>query len=98
MILDYQTEYENAINELKITKNLSFTAYMEEITGINKLHACVNNLFLSRLMNKERYSPLIGGKCLEIASKVKMYLIARPDGADTLEARVDYIVEQWKNS
>ncbi len=72
--------------------------YMKEIVGINKLRACVNNLFLRRLMDEERYSPLIGGKCLEIASKVKMYLIARPDGTDTLEARVDYILEQVGNS
>jgi len=72
--------------------------YMEEITGINKLRACANNLFLSRFMNGEQYSSFIGSRCLEIASKVKMFLIGRPDGVDTLQARVDYILEQWKNS
>jgi len=71
--------------------------YMDEIKGIHKLHACANNLFLSRFMNKERYSPVVGGKCLEIASKVKMYAIGRPDGADTLDARVEYILEQFEN-
>lgn len=72
--------------------------FMEELTGINKLHACISNLFLRKLLREKRYSAKVGGKCLEIASKVKMYLIARPDGADTLEARVNYILEQFENS
>ena len=72
--------------------------YMEEITGINKLRACANNLFMGRFMDGEQYSAFIGSRCLEIASKVKMYLIGRPDGEDTLQTRVDYILEQWKNS
>lgn len=73
------------------------TLRMEEIVGIQKLHACVNNLFLRRLMGEERYSPFIGSRCLEIASKVRMFFIGRPDGADTLKERVNYITEQWKN-
>ncbi len=70
----------------------------EEIVGINKLRACVNHLFLRKFLGEERYAPSLGARCLEIASKVRMYAIARPEEADTLKERVAYIVEQWRNN
>lgn len=70
--------------------------YTQEVTGINKFHVCVNNLFLRGLLREEKYSPAVGSKCLEIASKVDMFLIARPEEGDTVKERTDYIIEKAK--
>lgn len=51
---------------------------LEKVTGINKFHACVNNLFLRKLLRQQKYGILVGPKCLEIASSVPMYLLGRP--------------------
>lgn len=70
--------------------------YAAEITGVAKFHACVENLFVQKLLGAERYAPAIGSRCLEIASKVPMYLLGRPEETDTVQERTDYIIEQWK--
>lgn len=67
--------------------------YTEEIVGINKFHVCANNLFLRNLLREEKYSPGIGSKCLEIASKVDMFLLGRPEECDTVQERTSYIIE-----
>lgn len=69
----------------------------EEITGMNKFHVCVNNLFLRNLLCDEKYSPTVGGKCLELASKMSMYLIGRPLEGDTVQERTEYIVKTVQN-
>lgn len=70
--------------------------YAEEITGVNKLYACINNLFVQKLLGEEKYAPAIGSKCLKIASRVPMYLLGRPEETDTVQERTNYIIEQWK--
>lgn len=55
----------------------------EEVTGINKLGLCANNLFLRRLLGKDKYAPHIGQKCLEAAAAMPMYCIGRPQNRDT---------------
>lgn len=57
--------------------------YMKEITGIDKFHFCVNNLFLRKLLREQRYGMLTGPKCLEIASAMPMYVVGRPLQGDT---------------
>ena len=69
----------------------------EEVTGMNKFHVCVNNLFLRNLLRDEKYSPAVGGKCLELASKMNMYLIGRPLEGDTVQERTEYIVKTVQN-
>lgn len=64
---------------------------MIELKRFDKLHACVNNLFLRKLLKEQRYEGVTGHKCLEIASKVPIHLIRRPLCKDTLEEIVDYI-------
>lgn len=70
----------------------------KEAEGLNKFYICANNLFLEELLGTEKYSPAIGSKCLEIASKVKVYLIGRPIEGDTVCERKDYIVEKWSQT
>lgn len=65
-----------------------------EVTGINKLHVCVNNLFLRKLLREERYCPLIGSRCLEIASKVEMFLLERPNEGDTVKECIGCILQK----
>ncbi len=57
----------------------------QEIQSIAKLQFCINNLFLRHLLGKKKYSPQIGQKCLELIADVEVYLIARPEGKDTIE-------------
>lgn len=59
---------------------------LEEMAGINKFYCCVNNLFLRKLLQKERYGGMTGPKCLEIAAGISMYLVSRPAQTDTAEA------------
>ena len=56
---------------------------VSEITGINKLHACLNNLFLRNLLKEQKYAPAMGSLGLAMAGSVPMYAIGRPDGKDT---------------
>jgi hypothetical protein len=63
-----------------------------ELKGFDKLRACVNNLFLRRLLREQRYEAATASKCLEIASKAPIYLIRRPVGANMLKEIVDYII------
>jgi len=58
---------------------------VHEMKSIDKLHVCVNNLFLREAFGKERYSPYIVQKCLELIANVDVHLIARPAGKDTTE-------------
>lgn len=54
-----------------------------DINGIDKLHACLNNLFLRKLLREQMYSPAFGALGLGVAGSVPMYAIGRPDGKDT---------------
>lgn len=58
---------------------------VQEIQGIGKLHICANNLFLRHLLGKQKYSPRIGQKCLELIANVDVHVIVRPNGKDTTE-------------
>lgn len=56
---------------------------MQEITGFNKLHIYVNNLFLRHFLKEKKYSPAIGQKALEMAATVPTYVVSRPQTGDT---------------
>ncbi len=64
----------------------------EELKGINKFYACVDNLFLKRLLKEKRYEAGLGKKCLEIAAKIPIYLIRRPLGVNTLKEITEFII------
>ena len=57
----------------------------EEAKGLQKFQIIVNNQFLQGLLGKDKYKPEIGQKCLNIASKIPVYYLLRPEGADTIQ-------------
>ena len=56
---------------------------VQEITALNRFPVYANNLFLRHLLKKEKYSPSIGQKCLQMAAVVPTYFIGRPANRDT---------------
>ena len=71
---------------------------VRELTGFDRLHVYVGNLFLRRLMTKEqKYAPHIGKIGLEMASKVPLLCIGRPMGKDTAEEVVQAAMK-WVKS
>ena len=68
--------------------------YAEELKGMDKLYACASNLFLRSLLQEQTYETKIGERCLQIASKVPMYLICRPFGQNTVNSILDYILSK----
>lgn len=57
----------------------------EEITGFNRLHIYVNNLFLRHFLGGKKYDPAIGQRALEMAASVPTYMVSRPIQGDTTE-------------
>lgn len=55
----------------------------QDIKGIDRFYVYANNLFLRHLLQKDKYSPAIGQKCLEMAAVVPTYFIGRPREGDT---------------
>lgn len=56
---------------------------VEEITGVNKLMAVRENLFLKRLSGEWLGKANLIKTCLEIGSKVPIYVVMRPEKSDT---------------
>ena len=69
-----------------------------ELTGFDRLHVYVGNLFLRKLMTKEqKYAPHIGKIGLEMASKVPLLCIGRPTEGNTAEEVVQTAMEWVEN-
>lgn len=69
---------------LHLTPEKSVT--VREVTGIDRLHVYVGNLFLRKLMTREqKYAPYIGQIGLKMASKVPLLCIGRPVEGNTAE-------------
>lgn len=71
---------------------------VRELTGLDRMHVYVGNLFLRKLMTREqKYAPYIGAIALEMASKVPLLCIGRPTEGNTAEevvhAAFDWIKE-----
>ncbi len=68
-----------------------------ELTGLDRLHVYVGNLFLRKLMTREqKYAPYIGKIGLEMASKVPLLCIGRPVEGNTAEEVVQAAFEWVK--
>ena len=64
-----------------------------QISCLNSFHVFASNLFVRHIIGKEKYEPHIGQKCLQMASKVPVYLIGRPSGLDTTQEVVKKATE-----
>ena len=81
---------------LHLTKEEQVT--VRELTGFDRMHVYVGNLFLRRLLTKEqKYDPYIGKIGLEMASKVPLLCIGRPAGKDTAE-EVVRVAKEWTDN
>ena len=58
---------------------------VRRLTGFECFITIKDNLFLHRLKGSWETAPEVIGSCMNIASKCPIYLIIRPDGADTLD-------------
>lgn len=68
-----------------------------ELTGLDRLHVYVGNLFLRKLMTREqKYAPYIGKIGLEMAAKVPLLCIGRPVEGNTAEEVVQAAFEWVK--
>lgn len=69
--------------------------FMETITGVRKMHACMDTLFLKGIHNHKNCGALIGNMCIKLASKVPIYHVSRPVNKETtnevLSAVLEYI-------
>jgi len=62
---------------------------LEEVKGLEKLYAIYGNLFIRKLLQKEKINSDIIDDCLKIASIIPIYLLKRPVGVDSVEAQID---------
>lgn len=65
-----------------------------ELRGIIKLKAVANNLFLRHLLGSEKYSPIIGQMCLNLAEQTPIYYIGRPEGLDSRNEIKNFVLQQ----
>ncbi len=57
----------------------------EELSGLNKFMACVNNLFLRNLLGQARYAGTPAKESFRMAEGIKVFRITRPVEGDTLQ-------------
>lgn len=67
---------------------------LHEITGIDKMHACVHALFLRPLFREKLYAPENGSRCLKMAAKIPIYGLLRPRVGDTRQ-QIFQMVEEY---
>jgi energy-coupling factor transporter ATP-binding protein EcfA2 len=65
--------------------------FIEELKGFDKFYSCIRNLFLRNLLREHMYEEVIAKKCLEIASKMPIYLIRRPVIVNTVKEITEHI-------
>ena len=62
-----------------------------KLEGMDKFGCIANNQFLENLLGKDIFLPYIGQECLQIASKVDVYVIGRPLHGEAGEEIADFI-------
>ncbi|MBQ9120350.1 MAG: hypothetical protein IJY09_09915 [Lachnospiraceae bacterium] len=71
----------------------------QHLEGLDKFHVCANNLFLRNLLGKDKYAPVIGQKCLEMAAGLPICYLSRPvqgNTADQTAQEAFRAIEEWK--
>lgn len=70
---------------------------VREMSGVNRFHMVINNLFLRNLLGEQKYEPRTGQLCLNMAAVVPVAFIGRPVGQDTVHEVIEkafQVVEQ----
>ena len=58
---------------------------VDKVTGLEKMRVVAENLFLRRLLGKDKYGTVTGKKCLEISAHIPVYVMARNKTCITAE-------------
>lgn len=62
---------------------------LEEVKGLEKLYAIYGNLFVRKLLQRDKINPHIIDACLKIAAVIPIYHLNRPVGVDSVEEQID---------
>lgn len=62
---------------------------LEEVKGLEKLYAIYGNLFVRKLLHREKMNSHIIDDCLKIAAIIPIYHLNRPVGVDSVEEQID---------
>ncbi|MBQ8798848.1 MAG: hypothetical protein IJZ55_04710 [Lachnospiraceae bacterium] len=68
------------------------TVLTEELTGLAKWNCMLQNLFLLDAYKSFDYPPEEKARTLELAGKIRIYKITRPDGTDTIDEIRDAMI------
>ena len=86
-LVPYQGVFEEKATKVKAMIILTITkedkVVVTELSGAEKLHACMNALFLKPLLGEALYEPQNGVQVLKFASKIPVYQIQRPIERDS---------------
>lgn len=63
-----------------------------QVTGISKISALADNLFMKALLQENRFKGICGQECVKAADKFPIYVIGRPAGINTVEYIRDFIL------
>lgn len=66
---------------------------LEELSGLHKMITCANNLFLRKVLGKERMVGEIGKRCFRMADGIRVFVIKRPEEGDSLQAVEQKVTE-----
>ncbi|HKL98838.1 MAG TPA: hypothetical protein VJZ06_02880 [Mobilitalea sp.] len=64
---------------------------LEEVKGLEKLYAIYGNLFIRKLLHREKINSHIIDDCLKIAAIIPIYHLIRPEGVDSVEEQIDVL-------
>ena len=68
-----------------------------KVEGISKFPVFTQNLFLRKLLKRDKYPSSVAQKCLETASLVPTYFVGRPKEVDTVSEVISKVFEFVEN-
>lgn len=96
-LVPYQGTFEDRPTPLKVMFVLEIIegdkVMLQELTGAEKLQACMNALFLAPLLGESLYALENGMRVLKFASKISVYSVKRPIGRNSKEEVLETILK-----
>lgn len=96
-LVPYKGDFEDKPTPIKAMFILTITEQdkvtTQELTGADKLQACMNSLFLAPLLGEKLYAPENGMRVLKFASRIPVYKIERPIGRNSREEVLEAILK-----
>lgn len=76
-----------------LTLNDKENVFKETITGVKKMYACMDTLFINGMHKDKKCGSTIGNMCIKLSSKTPVYHVSRPYGKDTTEEVLQTILD-----